>query len=109
MIPIAERKTLYFGECWHECIENLRCGRDLPVDMTATDCHSKGVDFVPFAAIGRQKDVFLIETKDGGIKPEVFCSAYKLQEVWDGKDKLVVKPNIEHLEEGGIDSSEKTF
>jgi hypothetical protein len=29
--------------------------------------------------------------------------------MWDGKGKLVVEPNMEHLEERGIDSGKKSF
>jgi hypothetical protein len=67
--------------------------------VSAIDRHTKRVDFVLFIAIRRQNDVFPIETKPGKAKPEVFCSAYRLQEMWGGKDKSVVEPNIEHLEE----------
>ena len=50
-----------------------------------------------------------MKTKPGRAKPEVFCSAYKSQEVWDGKGNLVVKPDIEYLEEKSIDPNKKSF
>jgi hypothetical protein len=109
VLPIAEIKTLHNGKCWYERTENLRCSRDLPVEVSATDRHAKGVDTAPRTAFRCQNNVLPIKTKLGNANPEAFCSAHKLREVWDGKNELVVEPNMVHFEEKGADSSKKSL
>jgi hypothetical protein len=82
-------KTAHCGEWRPEHIDNLSCGRHLPVEVSTANFQVEGVQAIPMSGIYIQAKRFLIECENSTAEIEVLCFVHELQKMWDGKDELV--------------------
>jgi hypothetical protein len=109
---VFENKIFHRGEHLAGKIENLRHGRDLPVEVPGVDPYKKGMRpkcISLLTGIDIHIDSLPREPEYGTLKRGVFCCVRKLQEMWDGKRELVEKLNLDLLEARGGDLMNKCF
>jgi hypothetical protein len=105
----VESEILHRRKYGAQLVENLGYGRDLPIEMSATDNNHQSIDAVSLAGIRSHDNRLLMKSELGTPKPEVLCCSHKLQEVWDGIGELVKKQYLELLEDRGVDPGKNSF
>jgi hypothetical protein len=98
------------GEYLAKRVENLDRGGYPPLEMPAVENYGKGRQwYVGLRGIDLQGNPLGIKVEIGTVEREVFCSSDELQELWNGKQKLLVVTNLENLQARGGDPTKNGF
>src|SRR6266852_9498769 len=101
---------LHRGEYLAERVEILGHGGYLPVEVPACDNYGKRSQWhIGLGGIDLHVNSLTVKVKICTVEPEAFYSSHELQELWNGKCKLLEKTNLEILEARRGDPTKNCF
>ena len=79
---IVEGQMFHRRAYWPELIEDLCCGRHLPVKVPTCNMHVESIHPGPFEGTGPRGNAPVVEREFGTAEPEILRRADNLLEAW---------------------------